>query len=261
MESLPLEILSVEPSHLLLLLVAGLLAGLVDSIAGGGGLIALPALLTAGIPPHIALGTNKLAGTFGSFSASRAYIRKGLFKPRLWRAGTLATVLGAVVGTLVVWLTSPDILRKVVPVFIITMAAYVALHRPRNRAVTTVHAQPDPVTSSTLGAGLGFYDGFLGPGAGAFWTTGCMALYRMDIVHASGVARFMNFVSNIVSLVTFIALGSVDYVVGLAMGISLMAGAHIGASSAIRFGAPLIRPLFVLVVLALAGRLAWQEWL
>ena len=110
-------------------------------------------------------------------------------------------------------------------------------------------------------AGIGYYDGFLGPGAGAFWTTACVAIYRMDIVHASGVARFMNFVSNIVSLHTFMALGLVEYGTGLAMGLSLMIGAHIGAHSAIRFGAPFIRPVFVLVVLGMAGRLIWQEWL
>ncbi len=255
-----MELLSADPLSLLLLLPAAFLAGLVDAIAGGGGLIALPALLTAGIPPHIALGTNKLAGSFGTFSASRAYIRKGLFKPRLWQAGTIATILGAIAGTLTVWAVSSDMLRKLVPVLIVAAALYVALQRPLAAPVKDVHLRPGPRSSAALGTGIGFYDGFLGPGAGAFWTTACLAVYRMDIVHASGVARFMNFVSNIVSLLTFMALGLVDYGIGLAMGLSLMIGAHIGAHSAIRFGAPFIRPVFVLVVLGMAGRLIWQEW-
>ncbi len=256
MDSLPPEAL-----NLALLLLAAFVAGLVDAIAGGGGLITLPALLTAGIPPHLALGTNKLAGSFGTFSASRAYVRKGLFKPRLWRVGTTATALGAAAGTLTVWLISPDMLRKLVPVLIVAAALYVALRRPRGPSVSDAHLRPGQRSSATLGAAIGYYDGFLGPGAGAFWTTACVAVLRMDIVHASGVARFMNFVSNLVSLLVFMALGLVDYRTGLAMGLSLMAGAHIGAHSAIRFGAPFIRPVFVLVVLAIAGRLIWQEWL
>ncbi len=256
-----MELLSVDTLTLLLLLLAAFLAGLIDAIAGGGGLIALPALLTAGVPPHLALGTNKLAGTFGTFSASQAYIRKGLFKPRLWQVGTVATILGATAGTLTVWTVSADMLRKLVPLLIVAAALYVALRRPLGPPVSVEHFRPDRRSSAMLGAGIGYYDGFLGPGAGAFWTTACLAVYRMDIVHASGVARFMNFVSNIVSLLTFMALGLVDYGTGLAMGLSLMIGAHIGAHSAIRFGAPFIRPVFVLVVLGMAGRLIWHEWL
>ncbi len=255
-----MEIISADTLSLLWLLLAAFAAGLIDAIAGGGGLIALPALLTAGVPPHIALGTNKLAGSFGTFSASRAYIRKGLFKPRLWPVGILATTLGAIAGTFSVWLISAELLRKLVPVLIAGAALYVALRRPQGPVEGGASVRPGWRSSAVLGISLGYYDGFLGPGAGAFWTTACVALYRMNLVHASGVARFMNFVSNVMSLAAFMALGLVDYRVGLAMGLSLMAGAHIGAHSAIRFGAPFIRPVFVLVVLAMAGRLIWQEW-
>lgn len=255
------ELLSLAPSDLALLLLAALLAGMVDAVAGGGGMITLPALLTAGLPPHLALGTNKLAGTFGTFSASWAYIRKGLFKPRLWRAAAAATLLGAVSGTVAVWLVSATILAKLIPVLIILTALYVAVRGSPRLALEREPPAPDDRTSGVLGFSLGFYDGFAGPGAGAFWTTAGMGLFRLDIVHASGLARAMNFVSNVVSLSTFAVLGLVDFPVGLAMGLSVMVGAHIGAHSAIRFGARLIRPMFIAVVLALAGRLIWQEWL
>ena len=152
-------------------------------------------------------------------------------------------------------------LRKLVPVLIVAAALYVALRRPHAPGAGVAHLRPGWRSSATLGASLGYYDGFVGPGAGAFWTTACVAVYRMDMVHASGVARFMNFVSNVVSLMAFMALGLVDYGVGLAMGLSVMLGAHIGAHSAIRFGAPFIRPVFALLVLGMAGRLIWQEWL
>jgi len=254
------ETLSTDPQSLLLLLVAALVAGMVDAIAGGGGLITLPALLSAGLPPHIALGTNKLAGTFGTVTASRAYIRKGIFKPRLWRVGIAATFVGALAGTLAVWMMSADALNRLVPALIIAVALYTALRRRPGFHASAPEVWPHPLASGGLGLGLGFYDGFAGPGAGAFWTTAGMAVLGLDIVHASGVARFMNFVSNVVSLAAFAALGLVDYTVGLTMGLALMLGAHIGAHSAIRFGAPFIRPVFVVVVLGITGRLMWQEW-
>jgi len=245
---------------MLLLLLAALVAGMVDAIAGGGGLITLPALLSAGLPPHIALGTNKLAGTFGTFTASRAYIRKGIFKPRIWRAGIAATFVGALAGTLAVWMVSAHALNKLIPALIIAVALYTALRKRPEFHAGAPDPRPSPRASGALGLTLGFYDGFAGPGAGAFWTTAGMAVMGLDIVRASGVARSMNFVSNTVSLAAFVALGLVDYAMGLAMGLALMLGAYIGAHSAIRFGAPFIRPVFVVVVLGIAGRLVWQEW-
>ena len=255
------DLLSLAPPDLALLLLAAFFAGMVDSVAGGGGMIALPALLTAGLPPHLALGTNKLAGTFGTFSASLAYIRKGLFKPRLWRAATVATFIGAMSGTIAVWLVSAGLLAKLMPILILAAAVYVIARRTPDLAVHQEPAPPGRKASGALGLALGFYDGFAGPGAGAFWTTASMWLFRLDILRASGVARFMNFISNLVSLATFAVLGLVEYSIGLAMGLTLMVGAHIGAHSAIRLGARFIRPVFVTVVLALAARLIWQEWL
>lgn len=102
---------------------------------------------------------------------------------------------------------------------------------------------------------IGFYDGFIGPGTGAFWMAAAMKLFKLDWVAAAGVARFMNFISNITALLMFMALGTIDYPIGLTMGVTLMLGAFIGAHSAIRYGAPFIRPVFLGVVLLMAGRL------
>ena len=110
------------------------------------------------------------------------------------------------------------------------------------------------------GTSIGFYDGVAGPGTGAFWTVSSMIFYRLDILRACGLAKAMNFTSNITSLVTFMILGQVNFALGLTMGICLMLGAYIGAHSAIRFGAKFIRPVFVTVVLILAIKLAWQAW-
>jgi uncharacterized protein len=254
--------LALEPSVLLLLCAVAFSAGFIDAIAGGGGLLTVPALLTAGLPPHVVLGTNKLAATFGSFTASLTYYRKKLFNPRYWRRGLVFTAIGAVLGTLVVDLISKETLEKVLPLLILLAAVYTLFNR----------MQPDdrlqlPAMSNTLrwqqrvqGLTLGFYDGIAGPGAGAFWMVSTMALYRINLLLTCGVARTMNFVSNGFSLVAFIALGHVNFALGLAMGLCLMFGAWLGAHSAIKFGSRFIRPVFICVVIAIALRLAWQAW-
>ncbi len=243
-----------------LLLGAALAGGMVDAIAGGGGLIVLPALLAAGLPPHLALGTNKLAGTFGTLSASRAYVRRGLFRPRLWTTTIIATFAGALLGTLSVWRVSSEHLKALIPLLIIAAGVYVLVRRSPDVRWRDPHTRPAGLRSILAGAPLGFYDGFVGPGTGAFWTTTGMGVFHLDLVHASALARFMNFVSNVVSLGAFAVLGLVDYGTGLAMGLCVMAGAWVGARTAIRFGASFIRPVFVLVVMAIAAKLAWQEW-
>ena len=110
------------------------------------------------------------------------------------------------------------------------------------------------------GLGLGFYDGIAGPGTGAFWTVSTLLLYPLDLLRASGVARCMNFVSNAMALSIFIITGQVAWLLGICMGIALMAGAFLGARTAISGGSRFIRPVFILVVLALTVRLAWQHW-
>ncbi len=247
---------------LLILCAVAFIAGYIDAIAGGGGLLTVPALLTAGLPPHLVLGTNKLAATFGSLTASVTYYRKRLFNPRYWRRSLGYTAMGALLGTLVVDQLSTALLEKLLPILILLAAVYTLFNR----------IQPDdrlnlPAQSSKLhwqqrlqGLTLGFYDGVAGPGAGAFWMVSSMALYKINLLLTSGVARTMNFVSNGFSLVAFMALGHVNYVLGIAMGLCLMIGAYFGAHSAIRFGSKFIRPVFISVVIAIALRLAWQAW-
>jgi hypothetical protein len=247
---------------LLILCAVAFVAGYIDAIAGGGGLLTVPALLTAGLPPHLVLGTNKLAATFGSLTASVTYYRKRLFNPRYWRRSIGYTAIGALLGTLVVDQLSTELLEKLLPLLILLAAIYTLFNR----------IQPDdrlhlPEQNGKLfwqqrlqGLTLGFYDGVAGPGTGAFWMVSSMALYKINLLLTSGVARTMNFVSNGFSLVAFMALGHVNYVLGIAMGLCLMLGAFLGAHSAIRFGSKFIRPVFISVVIAIALRLAWQAW-
>lgn len=247
---------------LLLLCTVAFVAGYIDAIAGGGGLLTVPALLTAGLPPHVVLGTNKLAATFGSLTASVTYYRKKLFNPGYWRNSLLFTALGALLGTLVVDQLSTELLEKILPLLILFAAIYTLFNRmqPDDR-LTLPNASKKLYWQQRLqGLTLGFYDGVAGPGAGAFWMVSTMALYKINLLLTSGVARTMNFVSNGFSLVAFIVLGHVHFTLGIAMGLCLMFGAWLGAHSAIRFGSKFIRPIFISVVIAIAIRLAWQAW-
>lgn len=236
-------------------------AGFIDAIAGGGGLLTVPALLSAGIPPHLALGTNKLASTFGSSTAALTFARKGLLQPRRWHAGALATLAGAAAGALLTRAFSAGVLKTLLPLSVLGAALYLVW--PRRRLQTDTAAEgfhPTRRAQYTAGTAIGFYDGFIGPGTGAFWMAVAVKYFRQDLVHGAGLARYMNFLSNLAALAAFAALGSIDWSLGLAMGPALMAGAWLGAHSAIRYGSPLIRPVFLTVVVAMTLRLLWLQF-
>jgi len=251
-----------DPVTLALLCAVAFAAGFIDAIAGGGGLLTVPALLTAGLPPHLVLGTNKLAATFGSVTASYTYYRKKLFDPYFWRHALLATAVGACIGVLVVDQISKSALEKVLPAVILLAAVYSLFAKvPHDdQQQLPVQSQKHIWTQRIQGFVLGFYDGIAGPGTGSFWMVSSMALYKINLLLTSGLARTMNFISNGVALVTFGLLGHIHYQLGLAMGICLMAGSYLGAHTAIRFGSKLIKPLFILMVMAIASRLLWQQW-
>ncbi|MFA0645584.1 sulfite exporter TauE/SafE family protein [Vibrio cyclitrophicus] len=252
----------IEPTMLFVLALVAFAAGFIDAVAGGGGMLTVPALLSLGLPPHIALGTNKLAATFASSTAAFTYYRKKLFKPECWINAFIATLIGATIGTLTVDAISTEWLEKVLPLIILAAAVYTIFHKTPDVS-HDVSPKPCPVLKRKQkfqGFILGFYDGVAGPGTGAFWTVSSMALYRLNILLASGLSKAMNFTSNFTSLVTFAILGHIDWVLGLTMGICLMAGAFVGAHSAIRFGATFIRPVFVTVVSVLAIKLAYEAW-
>lgn len=247
---------------LILLGAVAFFAGFIDAIAGGGGLLTVPALLTAGLPPHLVLGTNKLAATFGSLTASYTYYRKKLFDPHFWRHALLATAAGACLGVLIVSQINKETLELLLPVIILLAAVYslFAKVQPDDQCQLPAQTRRHRWTQRLQGLTLGFYDGIAGPGTGSFWMVSSMALYKINLLLTSGLARSMNFVSNVVALLTFGLLGHLHYKLGIAMGLCLMAGSYLGAHTAIRFGSRLIKPLFILMVIAIAARLIWQQW-
>lgn len=247
----------------LVLAGAAFIAGFIDAIVGGGGLLTVPALLSSGLPVHMVLGTNKLASTFGTATASFTYYRNKLFAPKFWLPCMIATSFGAMIGAITVNVVASDWLEKILPLIIISTAIYTLFSKPADAIQQNLvkDCRHFKFKQRIQGGVLGFYDGFAGPGTGAFWTISGQLLYKVDLLVSCGVARTMNFVSNITALFTFIILGQVDFRLGFLMAGCLMIGAFIGAHTAIKFGSTFIKPIFIIVVIIISIKLAWSAWI
>jgi uncharacterized membrane protein YfcA len=242
------------------LLGTGLAAGFVDSIAGGGGLITLPVLLSFGWDPQFALGTNKLQASFGSGSATWHYARGKAVELKDCKRGFLLTFIGAAAGTLAVQHLDPALLRRVIPILLIAVAIY-SLLKP-NLGARDIHPRMGRMPFDiTFGLLLGFYDGLFGPGTGTFWAMAYMLGLGFNLTKATGYTKVMNFASNLSSLAFFLLAGHVHLVAGLIMGIGQLIGARIGAGMVITRGTKFIRPVFIAVVLALTARLIYSAYL
>ena len=244
-----------EPWAYAALTLVAAIAGFVDSMAGGGGLIVIPALLFAGVSPLYALGTNKLQSVFGTAIALRNYWRSGLVEWRPNRLTVLLAFAGAVAGALIVQSINTRLLQLIVPLLLVASALYVLLS-PR-MTDEDAHHRLTSKGYAPIGAAVGFYDGFFGPGAGTFYTTTLVALRGYGLTKATALAKLVNVASAIASLVLFALGGHLAWLLGLCMAAGAMVGGWLGSHSALRFGAKLIRPLLVTISLALTARLLW----
>jgi uncharacterized protein len=243
----------------LLLILVAFVAGFVDAIAGGGGLITVPALLLAGADPVQALATNKLQGTFGSGTAMVAYARAGHVRLRAQAGMAAIAALASVAGAALAHLVPLAVLRMVMPVVLIAVAGFFAL-KPGLRDDDRVARLAPAVFAVTVVPLIGAYDGFFGPGAGSLYLMGFVMLAGFGVLKATAHTKMLNFSSNFGSLLVFASSGAIWWAVGLAMGAAQMAGATLGARLAMRIGAGLIKPLLVVTSTAMALRLLWQVW-
>ena len=242
-----------------LLFVTAFVAGLVDSIAGGGGLITVPVLMGIGLPPQVALGTNKLQASFGSGSAMLHFVRAGTVKLNDCWSGIFWTTVGAALGVWAVQLLDASILKQLIPWLLAAIAVYTLLS-PRLGAEDS-HSRIKPGLFYLLfGLSIGFYDGFFGPGTGSFWTMALMMLLGYSMMRATATAKVMNFTSNIVALIFFLSVGQVRFVEGIVMGVGQFLGARVGSKLVIKNGTTFIRPVFITMVLALVGRMIYQNF-
>lgn len=241
------------------LFATGLVAGTFDAIAGGGGLIALPALLGLGIPAPLALATSKLQGTFGSASAAWSFVRRGVVNLRECRLGFALTALGGLVGAGAMRLLDPHFLSALIPWLLGALVIYM-IFRPQLGENSRHHRMEALTFYLIFGLGLGFYDGFFGPGVGSFWTIAFVTLLGHDFVRAAGHTKVMNFASNISALIYFAIAGTVLWLPGLTMGAGQLLGGRLGAHLAMTRGARFVRPLFLFMASLVALKLLYTHF-
>lgn len=239
---------------LFLLFLAAIFAGFVDSIAGGGGLITIPVLLIAGIPPLESIATNKLQSQFGSASATIAYARKGHVKLKEQLPMAAMAALGGAIGALLASIVPTEFLTTAIPFLLVAIAIFFAI-KP-NLGDLESHRRVTPfVFGLTAVPIVGLYDGVFGPGAGSFYMLGFVLLAGFGLLKATAHTKLINLGSNFGSFLVFAASGSVLWKIGLMMGVGQFIGAQIGSRLAMRNGAKIIKPLLVISCIALATKL------
>jgi hypothetical protein len=239
-----------------LLAVAAFVAGLVDAIAGGGGLISLPALLAAGLPPHIALGTTKGQATFGTLAALVQYARAGLVDMRRAKWTFPLGFVGSLCGAGLVLLLRPEQLRPLVLVLLLAVAAFLAFRPP----IARPEGHPPPRRAALWAALIawtcGVYDGFFGPGAGTFLIVALVGLVGLTLTRATADAKVVNWASNLGALIVFASRGVTVWRIALPMALASIAGASLGANVAMKGGDRLVRYVVLAVVAALVVKQA-----
>ena len=257
-----------EPSTeiLLLLVLAGLAAGFVDAVVGGGGLIQLPALVLGlpGAAPVQVLATNKLGSVCGTSVSSVTYYRRVRPDPRTFVPLMVLAFIGSMAGALVASSIPKAAFEPIILVVLIVVGGYVLL-KPDLGALTKLRFSGHRHTLAAMSAGLviGFYDGALGPGTGSFFVITLVGLLGYSFLEASAKARIANWATNMAALVVFVPQGVVLWRIGLMMGAANLLGGYIGARTAVARGTRFVRLFFMLVVGAFIitiGRQVFQEW-
>lgn len=244
----------VDPSVLMILMVFGFLASFIDSVVGGGGLIALPALLFTGMSPATAVATNKLVGTMGSFTSTLMFYRSGkLDLKSLYKLFPLVFI-ASMLGAWTVHLMDPEVLKPLMLIMLAAVAIYTVFKKDWGSISTYKKLSVHHFLMFTmLIFAIGFYDGFLGPGTGSFLMFAFLMI-GFDFIKAAGNAKFLNFGSNIAALLMFMYLGQVNYAYGLPMAIAGIIGAICGSKFAIKRGSGYVRALFITVTLLLLAK-------
>ncbi|MEH7082517.1 TSUP family transporter [Neobacillus drentensis] len=243
-----------DPSLLLILVVFGFLAAFIDSVVGGGGLIALPALLFTGLTPAAAVATNKLAGTIGSLTSTVMFYRSGELNLKSVYKLFPLTFIGSMIGAWTVHLMNPELLKPLMLIMLAVVAIYTIFKKDWGSISTdkkfAIHHQ---IIFMLIIFAIGFYDGFIGPGTGSFLIFAFLMM-GFNFLKAAGNAKFLNFGSNVSALLMFIFLGQVNYAYGIPMGLAQVAGAIVGSRFAIKRGSGYVRALFIVVTFLLLAK-------
>ena len=225
-------------------------AGFVDAVAGGGGLISLPAYMLAGLPTHIAAGSNKFSASLGTVIAVGNYIKSGKVKFKIAIIAAVGAILGSSIGTTLALHVSDSVLKGIMMLVIPMVAIFLATQKNLGKEYKerAWSAKVKGLLTLLIGIVIGCYDGLIGPGTGTFLIIGFSVVLGTDLVTASGCAKITNLASNITSLLIYILGGKVLFLVAIPASICSMLGAHLGAKFAIKGGAKNVRYIMFVVI-------------
>lgn len=254
----------IEVSSLVVLGIAALFAGAIDAVVGGGGLIQTPALFSVfpGTTPATLLGTNKLAGIFGTGAAAVSFAKRVRIAWNTAAPAAVAAFALSFCGAYTVTKIPPDFLRKLLPFILLAVAAYTL----RKKDFGTVHAPlysgaKEKAVAVLAGGGIGFYDGFFGPGTGSFLVFAFVRVFGFDFLAASAVAKIVNVACNFSALLWFGYSGHILWILGLTMAICNISGSLLGTRMALRYGSGFVRKLFLIVVSLLIVKTSWDAFI
>ena len=247
------------PWQLVLLFATGVFAGFVDSIAGGGGLITLPVLLSFGGDTRHILGANKLQATCGSASAAAHYARAKQVSLQDTLPICASTFTGACLGTWAILHLDPLLVKRVIPVVLVAVVVYVLL-KPDLGHIDSHPRMTRPRFDLLFGLGLGSYDGFIGPGVGSFWTMAFVLVKGFNLIKATAYTKVVNLSSNLASLLFFLFTRNIYVAAGVAMGVGQILGARFGSRMVVKSGVKFIRPVFITVVLGILMKLLYDVY-
>ena len=243
---------------IIILIATGFTAGLVDSIAGGGGLVVLPVLLGLGITPVMALGTVRFQALIGESVAISRFVKQGglevstLIRPMIFAA------VGSALGTALVQCLQAELLKKMIPVLLMCFIAYSALSgRLFQKPILQL---PEQRFAIIFGLGIGFYNGFFGPGTGSLWFAALLAFQGFSVKQAAMSAKVPNVIGNLISVIVFSTQLHVVLAVGLLLALGQVLGANLGARLVIRQGVKIVKPIFMVVVTVMAIELMFKAF-
>lgn len=234
----------------LLLFATAVVAGLIDTLAGGGGLITIPALMLSGMPPVMALGTNKLQGSVGTGTATFFLLRQGRLKWRLVKKLVVPAFLGAMAGSMAVLFIDQSRLSLIVPMVLCCILVFFLLYQPGRTQVQRPRLSATPYINGAIPT-IGFYDGMFGPGTGSFFALAGMLLRGSQLVRATATAKPLNFATNLASLLVFAASGNIVLKIGIAMLLGQMLGAWLGTRFLYRMKPHTLRLLVIFMSAAM----------
>lgn len=245
---------------IIILFIAGGFAGFIDALAGGGGLITVPALLLAGLPPLSAIATNKLQGVAGTLTSSlTVYRKKVVTKDDVFQL-FFASLLGAALGAFILLFIDAAKLQIIIPITLVSIALYFLFSPKLEDHVERKPKISRPLYRFVIVPLIGFYDGILGPGAGSFFATAGVALRGQNLIKSTSIAKFLNLASNFASLLIFIISGDIVWMVGGIMIIGQIIGGYLGSLAIVNGGTKYIRPLIITMSFAMTGKYIYSAW-